>query len=74
MMDCPDCKVDEYKEALEEIKKNIVPLANRSPIDNCWTLLDRCNECASKKDCETQSPYTRAKQILDIINKVKGEE
>ena len=78
-LSCLDCEykntktdADRYRKALEEIKKVIIPLANKNPIDNCWALLNRCDECASKKDCKTQSPYFRAKQILDIINKAKG--
>lgn len=64
---------DSYRKALEEIKKVIIPLANKNPIDNCWALLNRCDECASKKDCKTQSPYFRAKQMLDIISRAKEE-
>ena len=73
VMPMPEAEVidltDRYRKALEEIEEVIIPLTNKNPIDNCWTLLNRCDECASKKDCETQSPYFRAKQILDIINK-----
>ena len=34
MMDCPDCKVDEYKKALEEIERYI----NNQGIDNKWNM------------------------------------
>lgn len=63
-----------YRKALEEIKKVITPLANKNPVYNCWELLNKCDGCRSKKDCGTQSPYHVAKQILDIINRVKEEE
>ena len=58
-----------YKQALEEIEREVIPLANKNLIENCWSLLDTCKKCKSKKECGNQSPYTRAKQILDIINK-----
>lgn len=48
MMDCPDCKVDEYKKALEEIEE-------------VW-----------EKDEDGDYDFVRW-QILDIINKAKGE-
>lgn len=60
-----------YHKALEEIERVVIPLANKNPVENCWSLLDTCEKCKGKKECGNQSPYTRAKQILDIINKVK---
>ena len=62
-----------YRKALEEIEGIIIPIANKNPVDNCWNLISSCDECAEKEDCKSQSPYFRAKQILDIINKAKGE-
>ena len=64
---------DRYRKALEEIEELIVPVANKNPVYNCWELLNKCDKCKSKKDCGAQSPYYVAKQILDIINKAKGE-
>ena len=50
MMDCPDCKVDEYKKALEEIE-------------------EYCNNVLS-----FTAVRTTESDILNIINKAKGEE
>lgn len=72
MTDCPDCKVDEYKEALKEIEELVTPVANKNPVYNCWELLNKCDKCKSKKDCGAQSPYYVVKQVLDIIGKVNG--
>lgn len=55
MMDCPDCKVDEYKKALEEIEEVC--------LEDTYTFADG-----------TQIRYDSLDDILDIINKVKGEE
>lgn len=60
-----------YRKALEEIERVVIPLANKNLVENCWSLLDTCKKCKSKKECGNQSPYTRVKQILDIISKVK---
>lgn len=64
---------DRYREALEEIKELIAPVANKNPVYNCWELLNKCDGCRSKKNCGAQSPYYVAKHILDIINKAKEE-
>lgn len=58
MMDCPDCKVDEYKKALEEIEEYI----KKYECDNCEDFVFGCGDCGTPRD------------ILDIINKAKGEE
>lgn len=63
-----------YRDTLEEIERVVIPLANKNLVENCWSLLDTCKKCKSKKECGNQSPYTRVKQILDIINKVKEEQ
>lgn len=62
MMDCPDCKVDEYKKALDEIED----YCNDYCMDDCigderLRTFDKCQQCISG-------------DILDIINKAKGEE
>ena len=65
MMDCPDCKVDEYKKALEEIEKLAIK-TNRDLCNNCgWVNTISC--IPSEYICGD------IKQILDIINKAKGE-
>lgn len=57
MMDCADCKVDDYKQALEEIET--VTKIN-------------CEEICGRKftDCNDTSCFSV--NILDIINKAKG--
>ena len=60
MMDCPDCKVDEYKKALEEIEEYIYTDCEYN--DGC----DR-NICIR---CKYSNVHD--KRILDIINKVRG--
>lgn len=60
MMDCPDCKVDEYKKALEEIEGYIYTDCEYN--DGC----DR-NICIR---CKYSNVHD--KRILDIINKAKG--
>ena len=62
MMDCPDCKVDEYKKALDEIED----YCNDYCMDDCigderLRTFDKCQQCISG-------------DILDVINKAKGEE
>ena len=62
MMDCPDCKVDEYKKALEKIEEEITALHYITiPFHRGITheLADIVQEYKNK--------------ILDIINKAKGE-
>lgn len=59
MMDCPDCKVDEYKKALEEIEEYIYTDCEYN--DGC----DR-NICIR---CKYSNVHD--KRILDIISKVK---
>ena len=54
MKDCPDCKVDEYKKALDEIEKVC--------LEDTYTFADG-----------TQIRYDSLDEILNIINKVKGE-
>ena len=59
---CPDCKVDEYKKALEEIEEEITALHYITiPFHRGITheLADIVQEYKNK--------------ILDIINKAKGE-
>lgn len=73
---CTEILSFKYKKCysiLEEIEEIIIPLANKNPVDNCWNLIISCDECTEKKDCKSQSPYFKAKHILDIINKTKGE-
>lgn len=55
MMDCPDCKVDEYKKALEEIKEIV-----KDWYKNEWS----CYMCRKNMD-------KKLEDILDIINKAK---
>lgn len=58
MMDCPDCKVDEYEKALEEIEK--------ATKINCEEICGRKFE-----DCNDTSCFSA--ELLDIINKAKEE-
>ena len=67
MMDCPDCKVDEYKKALEEIEELV-----KSLNENRMCFYDDVNDC-SNCDMNTDCNYLRKFKILDIINKAKGE-
>lgn len=60
MMDCPDCKVDEYKKALEEIEKELKEDVY------CESQECGCDEFEECLNCVKT-------QILDIINKAKGE-
>lgn len=61
MMDCPDCKVDEYKKALEEIKE----YTREQFCDNCEDIGSTEYTC----HCE----YCEYQEYFDIINKAKGE-
>ena len=63
MMDCPDCKVDEYKKALEEIKE----------LANCGK--DMYIERGKYPDYEAMAEWMKNQFvfILDIINKAKGD-
>ena len=60
MMDCADCKVDKYKQALDEIEKE---LKEDIYCENQECGCDDFEECLK---CTKE-------HILDIINKAKGE-
>lgn len=64
MMDCPDCKVDEYKTALEEIGNLSFQV----------TIVDFPNEDYLTQDYKDLQIHYRSmqKEILNIINKAKG--
>lgn len=67
MMDCPDCKVDEYKRALKEIEKHIESYKEQCNIPN---------NCVDNRLCSTcflGGANELGEYILDIINKAKGE-
>lgn len=59
MMDCPDCKVDEYKKALEEIEE--------------YTREQFCGNCedigSTEYNCHCE--YCEYQEYFDIINKAK---
>ena len=57
MMDCPSCKVDEYKEALDEIEAE--------------TKIN-CEEICGRKFEDCNDLLCTSKSILDIINKANG--
>lgn len=60
MMDCPDCKVDEYKKALEEIE---------------GLVKNFCKDCDDYEDCNWDKEgcyYSLIPNLKDIINKAKG--
>ena len=59
MMDCPDCKVDEYKKALEEIKE--------------YTREQFCDNCEDIGSTEYTShcEYCEYQEYFDIISKAK---
>ena len=61
MMDCADCKVDKYKQALDEIEKE---LKEDIYCENQECGCDDFEECLK---CTKE-------HILNIINKAKGEE
>lgn len=62
MMDCPDCKVDEYKKALEEIEKVINNILNSCLGRNTVSCKPAHNVCGDLIN------------ILNIINKAKEED
>ena len=45
-------------------------IANRNPISNCQTILNNCDECEEKNDCE-ERPDIQAKRILSKINNME---
>lgn len=59
MMDCPDCKVDEYKKALEKIEE----YTREQFCENC----DDYNTTEYNQHCE----YCEYYEYFDIINKAK---
>lgn len=65
IMDCPDCKVDEYKKALEEIEGIIASYKEQCNIPN---------NCIDNRLCSTcflGGANELGESILDIINKAK---
>ena len=61
MMDCPDCKVDEYEKALEEIEEVINNILNSCLGRNTVGCRPTHNVCGDLI------------KILNIIHKAKGE-
>ena len=58
-------ELDKKQEKLEKIKE----LARVNPINSCWTLLNTCDDCPEKSECDhdTQSPFISLKLIYKII-------
>lgn len=60
MMDCPDCKVDTYKKALDEIEEYI------------YTDCEYNNGCDRNICIRCKYSNVHDKRILDITSKAKG--
>ena len=61
MMDCADCKVDKYKQALDEIEKELKEDIYCENQECGCDDFEKCLKCTKE-------------HILDIINKAKGAE
>ena len=48
-------------------------IANRNPISNCQTILNNCDDCESKDNCE-ERPDVKAKRILSKINDMEKSD
>lgn len=55
---------ERYKKILEEIKA----LAKVTPVTACWTMLEFCERCDNKYECEDQSPFRKLAAIRKIIH------
>lgn len=53
-------------------KRMLREIATRNPINNCWTILNNCDDCESKDDCE-QKPDIQAKRILSKIDNMEKD-
>ena len=63
--DCINQKVNHYKQALDEIEKQVKAINNECFYDASCD----CNNCDMKNNC----PYYRKVKTLDIINSVKDK-
>ena len=63
--DCINKKVNPYKQALDEIEKQVKAINNECFYDASCD----CNNCDMKNNC----PYYRKVKTLDIINSVKDK-
>lgn len=43
---------NKLREILTIVKRILREIATKNPISNCWTLLNNCDNCQEKDDCE----------------------
>ena len=51
---------------LEEIKQ----LSDVDSLNTCWSILNLCDNCPCKNDCEDQSPISRLREINRIVKEL----
>lgn len=64
---------NKLREILTMTKRILREIATRNPISNCWTILNNCNDCREKNDCE-ERPDIQAKIILSKINDMEKSD
>ena len=59
-------ELEKTRETLTEIKE----IASINAINTCWTVLNLCDKCEEKQDCDIQCPLFKFKLILQKISEV----
>ena len=58
----------------EDVIEQVKEIASYNSIDTCWTMLNTCDDCPDKKDCnDLQSPFEKLKTILNFLNEVDND-
>ena len=65
--------VDKYMK-LEKTLEEIREIAWVNPVNTCWEVLNLCDKCEEKDDCEMQSPFAKLKLIEQKVNEVINEK
>lgn len=53
---------------LKQILAEVSEIAKVTPINTCWTIINNCDECSSKAECEDSSPFVKLKAITHLIS------
>jgi vacuolar-type H+-ATPase subunit I/STV1 len=59
-------ELEKARETLTEIKE----IASINAINTCWTVLNLCDKCEEKQNCDIQCPLFKFKLILQKISEV----
>ena len=63
-------RIEEENKKLKNILVEIKEIASINAINTCWTVLNLCDKCEEKQDCDIQCPLFKFKLILQKISEV----